>query len=420
MPLFRYQAVDSKGQTLRGSKDVPTKKDLISFLRSEGLTPITIDDAAGGGVRSSFTRASSQGKAKTSAFKGGRGGKVKMDDIALFCRQLATLVGAGVNLLEAVDDISDMSNNASLRVILKTVAEDLKSGTTLSDSLRKHKVFSKTLTSMVEVGERSGKLAKVLSDLASYLENNVKLMRKIKSASTYPMFIGCFFIVVLLALVLGIIPRFEEMFSSFGAELPLPTKVVMGFSRFMMRNFHWILLGVASLVTGFILFKRNPKGNYIYCKMLFKIPIFGKIYIKMVLARFFQTLSTLVKSGVDIITSLEISTNVVDNSYAESLLKQIKDRVLEGNQLGFEMEKFEMFPRMVTRMTIVGEKSGQLDAMFDKITDYFTDEVDTAVAGMSSIIEPVLIVGLGVIVGVAVTAMYLPIFSMASAMMGGS
>ena len=416
MPLFKYQAVDSRGQSVRGSKDFPSKKDAIASLRGEGLTPISIEEAGGAGAAIARTfKSAAKPKYKNAAKVPG---KVKIDDIALFCRQLATLVGAGVNLLEAVEDISDMANNPKMRATLKEVAEGLRSGTPLSDALRKHKIFTKTLTSMVEVGEKSGKLSKVLADLALYLENNVKLIRKIKSASTYPIFIGSFFIIVLLALVIGIIPRFEEMFLSFGADLPAPTKMVMGVSQFVIGNGLWLFLGTVAIIVGFMMFKKNPAGNLIYSRFLFKLPIFGKIYIKMVLARFFQTLSTLVKSGVDIVASLDISTNVMDNAYAESLMRQIRARVLEGNQLGFEMEKYEIFPRMVTRMTIVGEKSGQLDAMFDKITDYFTDEVDAAVATLSSVIEPVLIIGLGFIVGIAVVAMYLPIFYLASAMMG--
>lgn len=417
MPLFKYQAVDARGQTVRGSREFPSKREVIAFLRSERLTPISIEEG-GGGARAAIARSFSNAAKPKYKSAAKMPGSIKVDDIALFCRQLATLVGAGVNLLEAVEDISDMSNNPKMRATLKEVSEELRSGTPLSDALKKHKIFTKTLTSMVEVGERSGKLAKVLSDLATYLENNVKLMRKIKSASTYPIFIGSFFVIVLLALVVGIIPRFEEMFMSFGADLPAPTKIVMGISNFVIDNGLVLFLSVVFLVGGFILFKKTPRGNLLYSRALFKMPIFGKIYMKMVLARFFQTLSTLVKSGVDIIASLDISTNVMDNAYAESIMRNVKSKIMEGNQLGMEMEKYVMFPRMVTRMTIVGEKSGQLDAMFDKITDYFTDEVDAAVATITSVIEPILIIGLGFIVGLAVTAMYLPIFYLASAMMG--
>lgn len=414
MPVFKYHAANNMGKEIKGNKEMESRKALIDFLRAEGLTPISIEEV--GGIN---TSAISKVFAKSNAQKK-KTGKVKLEDIALFCRQLSTLVNAGVTLLEAVDDVSDMTNSPKLSHILKQVSNDLRNGIPLSESMKKHKEFSKTLTSMVEVGEKSGKLAKVLSDLADYLEGNVKLIRKVKSASTYPLVIGCFFIVVLLVLVLGIIPQFEELFLSFGADLPGPTKLLMNVSNFMINNIVFILLGVVAFVIGFKAFKKNPTGKMIHDKTLFKIPIFGEIYLKIVLARFFQTLSTLVKSGVDIISSLEISINVVDNVYIEKILWEVRGRVLEGNPLGEEMSKLAIFPKMVTRMTAVGEKSGQLDAMFDKITDYFNDEVDAVVASLSSIIEPVLIVGLGFIVGIAVTAMYLPIFNLASAMMEGS
>jgi type IV pilus assembly protein PilC len=416
MPRFNYIAVDSQGKEVKGYMDMGLKKEVISALRAQGFTPINVSEA---GAISKASASMQKSSAASKAAKG-KSGKVKLEDIALFCRQLSTLVNAGVSLLDSIDDVSNMTNSARLSYILKEISSDLKGGFPLSDSMRKHKEFSKTLTSMVEVGEKSGQLAKVLSDLAEYLEENVKLLRKIKSASTYPMVIGCFFIVVLLALVLGIIPKFEDMFKSFGADLPLPTKIVMNISNFMIDNIIVIILSVVAFFVGFRTFKKSKGGRQIYDRTLFKIPIFGKTYLKIVMARFFQTLSTLVKSGVDIVSSLEISINVVDNVYVEKLLKTVKQNVLGGNPLGDELARMPIFPMMVTRMTAVGEKSGQLDAMFDKITDYYNDEVDAVVASMSSIIEPVLIVGLGFIVGIAVTAMYLPIFSLASAMMTGS
>ncbi|MDR1941819.1 MAG: type II secretion system F family protein [Endomicrobium sp.] len=414
MPKFSYHAVDPQGKEVKGVKDLANKKEVIAALRAEGYMPLNVEEAG------AISRAASSLTKSSAANNKGKSGKVKMDDIALFCRQLSTLVNAGVSLLEATEDVSAMTSSPRLGYILSEVADDLRSGITLSESMKKHKEFSKTLTSMVEVGEKSGQLSKVLGDLADYLEANVKLLRKIKSASTYPMVIGCFFIVVLLALVLGIIPKFEDMFKSFGADLPLPTKIVMNISNFMIDNIVIIALCVISFFVGFRMFKKNKAGRMIYDRTLFKIPIFGATYLKIVLARFFQTLSTLVKSGVDIVSSLEISINVIDNVYIEGIMKEVRGKVLAGNPLGDEMAKLSIFPRMVTRMTAVGEKSGQLDSMFDKITDYFNDEVDAVVASMSSIIEPVLIVGLGFIVGIAVTAMYLPIFSLATAMMAGS
>ncbi len=414
MAVFRYYVIDGNGRESSGTKEMSSKKELISYLMAEGYRPIRIEEA--GGINTSSI---SKAFAKSTAKKGAKG-RVKLEDIAVFCRQLSTLVNAGVNILEATEDISEMTTSARLGHILKQVSDDLRGGIPLSDSLKKHKEFSKTLTSMVEVGEKSGKLAKVLADLADYLEGNVKLIRKVKAASTYPMIIGIFFTLVLIGLVVFLIPMFEEMFLSFGSELPLPTQILMNISRFVISNSLFIILGIVAFIFGFKMFKKTPKGKMIVHKAMFSIPIFGKIYIKIVLARFFQTLSTLVKSGVDIISSLEISINVADNVYIESILDQVKEKVLAGNPLGVEMAKLPIFPRMVTRMTTVGEKSGQLDAMFDKITDYYNDEVDTTVASLSSIVEPILIVGMGIIVGTAVVAMYLPIFNLAAAMMAGS
>ena len=414
MPLFKYEVIDENRKHSSGSKEMSSKKELISYLMAEGYRPIRIEES-GGISTSSISKAFAKSTSKKAA-----SGRVKLEDIAVFCRQLSTLVNAGVNVLEATEDISEMTTSAKLGSILKQVADDLRSGIPLSDSMRKHKEFSKTLTSMVEVGEKSGKLAKVLADLADYLESNVKLIRKVKAASTYPMIIGIFFGLVLIGLVVFLIPMFEEMFMSFGSELPLPTMILMNISRFVISNSLFIILGAVALFFGFKMFKKTPKGKMIVHKAMFSIPIFGKIYIKIVLARFFQTLSTLVKSGVDIISSLEISINVVDNVYIENILSLVKEKVLAGNPLGVEMARLPIFPRMVTRMTTVGEKSGQLDAMFDKITDYYNDEVDATVASLSSIVEPILIVGMGFIVGVAVVAMYLPIFNLATAMMTGS
>jgi len=387
--------------------EASSKKDLISILRSEGLVAVSIEDLSSGAspvLSKSFVR-------------GGRRKRVRIDDIAIFCRQLATLVNAGVNLLEGIEDVSDMSVNPSLRDLLRKVASSIREGSTLSDAMSEHKVFNKTLVAMVSVGEKTGKLAKVLSDLAVYLESAVKLQRQVKAASTYPIFVGGFFALVLLLLVLVIIPKFDVMFQSFGADLPLPTQMVMNVSNFVINNFILMIVLLVALIIGFKIFKRSPGGRYMYDKALFKLPIFGNIYTKIVLARFFQTFATLVKSGIDIIGSIDIAMKVPDNAYIEGVLTDVKEKVMEGNSLGDELSKHKIFPRMISRMTAVGEKSGQLDAMFEKITDYYTDEVNAAVSMLSSIIEPVLIVFLGFIVGIVVVAMYLPIFRLAFVMM---
>jgi type IV pilus assembly protein PilC len=360
-----------------------------------------------------FNNVSLTGKKSTS-------GKVKSEEVAIFCRQMATLVNAGVNILDAVSDIAMMMNNPYFSATLIKVAESVKAGKTLSESLGEYpKIFDSAFLSMILVGEKSGKLSEVLEDLAFYMEKTVKLRRKIKSAASYPVFVGCFFILVFFGLVLGLIPKFEEMFSSFGAVLPLPTRIVMGFSRFIIAKMPFLIAGLIACFITFKIVTKSPQGKMAWHKFFFKVPIFATIYTKMVFARFFQTLSTLIRSGVDIVSSLQIATGTVNNTYVRSLLTDIRDGVIAGETFSSKMDQYVLFPKIIVRMTAVGEKSGQLDQMFEKITDYYSDEVDVAVATLSAVIEPVLIIFLGFTIGIAVIALYLPIFNMAGAMSGG-
>ncbi len=409
MAKFNFKAKNALNEVVEGARNAVSEKELISALRNEGLAVYSVEEAA----------AEAGVKARIKQIRSGGHGGVNAQDIAVFCRQMATLINAGVNILDAIDDISEMATSSRLRAVLKTVGSNVREGSTLSDAMKRHdKVFGRVFVSMIEAGEKSGKLGKVLQDLASYTENSVKLQRKMKAASVYPAFIVCFLIATMMVLVLFIIPRFESMFASFGAELPLPTKIVMGFSRAVINNIMLIILAVAGAVTGVVMSYKTPAGRMIIDRFVLSIPIFGPIVKKVVFARFFQTFGTLLRSGVDIVASLEIAARVTNSLPVQRVIETIRTKVIEGSSLSAEMEKHGIFPRMVVRMTAVGEKSGQIDEMCEKMSDYYSDEVDTAVAAMSSIIEPLLIVLLGIVVGVAVVAMYLPIFKLAGAMMG--
>ena len=333
---------------------------------------------------------------------------------------LRLVTSVGVNVLDALTDVSQMVQNPYFSRVLLKVCDEVKGGKDLSAALLSYpKIFNNAFVSMIKVGEKAGQLAQVLSDLAAYTESSVKLRAKIKSAASYPIFVGTFFVLVFFGIVFILIPKFEEMFLSFGAELPLPTRIVMAVSNFFVSNIPLVLGILAVLFFAFKVFTKNPEGKRRWHQFFFKIPIFAPIYTKMVFARFFQTLSTLVKSGVDIITSIEIATTTVSNTYVTNILDEIRNTIIAGEQFSAGMDKYQLFPKMIVRMTAVGEKSGQVQEMFDKITDYYTDEVDTAVATLSSVVEPVLIIFLGFVVGIAVIALYLPIFSMANAMAGG-
>ncbi|MBR3628423.1 MAG: type II secretion system F family protein [Elusimicrobia bacterium] len=408
MPKFRYKASNSLGVMVSGSVNSETENGAIAELRMKGYSNIEINKSAFGGF---FGDLDAKLQKMTSSTK------VSMQETAIVSRQLSTLVNAGVNVLEAVSDVAAMVQNAYFSSVLLKIAEDVKGGSTLSEALSNYKkIFDNTFTSMVAVGEKSGKLAKVLADLAEHLENSVKLRRKIKSAMSYPIFVGGFFIVVFIGIVFILIPKFEDMFASFGAELPLPTQMVVNVSHFCVDHVLILILFLIVLYIAFKLWTRTPNGLLMWHKFFFKIPKFAPIYTKMIFANFFQTLSTLIKSGVDIVSSIQIASSTLNNTYVRLILEDIRESIIAGELFSARMDKYELFPKMIVRMTAVGEKTGQMDEMFDKITDYYNDEVDAAVATISAVIEPVLIVGLGFMVGICVIALYLPIFNMANAM----
>jgi type IV pilus assembly protein PilC len=402
MPKFAFKARNSLNELIEGNHTSDSEKELVSSLRNEGLVVFSVTEIRGQEIE----------KQKKKTIR--KIGKITAQDIAIFCRQLATLINAGVSILDAVEDISDMVANVRFQKVLKSVAADIREGNMLSVAMKKHQnVFGKIFVALVGAGEKSGKLGSVLQDLALYLENSVKLKRKVTAASVYPLFIGIFFVGVLSGVVLFLIPRFEMMFSSFGAELPLPTRIVMGISKTAVNNFFVVLLMLVGAIIGIPMAYRTPSGRMMIDKFKLNIPIFGEMSTKIIFARFFQTLSTLLRSGIDIVTSLEIASKVINSLPIEQIVDTIKTRIVEGSTLSSEMGKNQVFPKMVVRMTAVGEKSGKLDEMLVKLSDYYTDEVDAAVAVMSSVIEPVLIIFLGVVIGVVVIAMYLPIFRLA-------
>lgn len=406
MPNFKYNAHNSIGMKVSGSVNAPSENAAMAELRMKGFTQISLSQ--GGGFFADLDAKLRKGTSKT---------KVSLQELAIVSRQLSTLVNAGVNVLESVSDVAVMVQNKYFSSVLLKIAEDLRGGANFSDSLAKYpKIFDNTFVSMIAVGEKSGKLAKVLSDLATHIENTVKLRRKIKSAASYPIFVGSFFVIVFIGIVFVLIPKFEDMFASFGAELPWMTQVVVNVSHFMIDRLPFIIGFCILAYIAFRIWTKNPEGLRQWHRLYFKVPKFSPIYTKMVFANFFQTLSTLIKSGVDIVSSIQIAANTVNNTYLRSILERIRTSIVGGSFFSTEMDKHVLFPKMVVRMTAVGEKTGQMEDMFLKITDYYQDEVDAAVASISAIIEPVLIVGLGFMVGICVIALYLPIFNMANAM----
>ncbi|MFH1416139.1 MAG: type II secretion system F family protein [Elusimicrobiota bacterium] len=404
MSKYVYKARDKQGKLVEGIVQAETSREVVTALNSKELIAISVERVEDIAEKKKIKDRVSKKSLKTK-------------DISIFCRQMATMINAGVSVIEAVTDIGQTAANLKLRQILRKVANDIKMGSSLSESLKRHPhVFNKVFTSMMLAGEESGNLDVVLLDLSGYLEATVKLRRRIKAASMYPGFVATFMLATVAGLVFFLVPRFKKLFASLGAELPLPTKIVMWFSDAAVRNIHWIILILAGLVFLVYSFYQTKVGRMRIDRFLLGIPIMGMIMTKVVFTRFFQTMATLLKSGVDIVASLEIAGKVVDNVYVEKLINNIRLKIMEGSTMSGEMNREAMFPRIAIRMTAIGEKSGKLDEMFMKISEYYNDEVDATVEGLSSILEPVLIVILGVVVGMFVLAMYLPIFKMAMAM----
>ncbi len=399
MPEFIYTAKDANGRSVKATRSADTEMGLVSTLRKEGL------------VVTSVVPASAAAKPKASR----RGKKVKTKDLAILCRQLAAMLEAGLPVLESLDGISDQIENQTLAAVLIEVSRDIEAGSTLSQALEKHKrIFSTLFISMIRSGEESGALPAVLSRLASYLESRDALTRKIRSASTYPAFIAVFFVGAIIAVMFFLIPRFEDIFADFDMALPPLTQFLITASRFLGGNIVWevLILGLGS----YLLWRwwKTPAGKKRMDDLMLKVPLFGKLIRKAAVARFSRTLGTLLSNGVTVIAALDIVSETAGNTVIKEAIDGVGTGVVNGATISEKLAESPVFPKMVVSMVSAGESSGNLPDMLEKIADFYTDEVDAAISGLTAMIEPAMIVGLGGVVAVVVLAIYLPIFQMAT------
>ncbi len=399
MPDFVFTAKAVGGKTVQDTRFADSELSLVSQLRKEGLVVIAVAPAS----------------AHSKPVRTRRGKKVKVRDLAILCRQLSTMLEAGLPVLESLDGIGDQVENERLGDVLAQVTSDIEAGSTLSQALAKHdRIFSVLFVAMVKAGEESGALPGVLGRLADYLEARDALTKKIMSASAYPAFIAGFFIFAVAGIMLFLIPQFEGIFESFDLELPLLTKTLIGMSRFIGRNLVWeILLGVGG---GIFLWKwaATPGGRRKLDELILKAPVFGKLVLKAAIARFSRTLGTLMENGVTVIAALEIVGETSGNLVIQSAVEEVSVGVVNGSTISEKLAESPVFPKMVVSMVAAGESSGNLPQMLEKVSEFYTREVDAAISGLTSMIEPALIVGLGAIVTVVVLAIYLPIFQMAT------
>ena len=341
--------------------------------------------------------------------------KLPLGELAIFTQQIASLLTAGLPLVQCLEALQEQTEDPVFRIIIRDVRADISSGNSFSSSVKKFpRAFNSLFVSMVEAGEASGALAEILTKVAGYFESTVKLTKKVKSAMTYPIAVICLAIALVNVLLIFVIPVFAEMFSSFGKALPMPTQLLIDTSNFMKHNFHWIVIGV---VLFWYLFKKaiaTPKGRRIKDKLLVRAPIFGGLIHKMTLSRFARTYATLIRSGVPILRTLEIVSAASNKVQIEDACVEIAKHVSQGGQVSEILAVNPFFPPMMKHMVKAGEATGNVDGMLNKTADFYDTECDATVAALTSLIEPLLIVFLGVIVGGIVMAMFLPIFNLAS------
>jgi type IV pilus assembly protein PilC len=399
MPLFEYTARNAaNGQIQKGQVDVKSKEEVSAHLRKNRLILVSVREAP----RSINI---SLGK-----------GRVKTRDIVIFTRQFATMINAGLPLVQSLTILAAQTENKTLADTTKAVVHDVESGNTLADAFSKHpKAFTDLYVNMVAAGEAGGILDTILMRLATFLEKSDALIRKVKGAMIYPAVIFSVAIIAIAVLLIFVIPTFESMFASVNMELPLPTRVVIALSQLLI-GYWWVgLLGVGLGVFGLKKYYATAPGRLQIDSLMLKAPILGDILRKSAVSRFTRTLGTLISSGVSILDGLEITAKTAGNQVVHNAVMESRQSIAGGETIAAPLEKSKVFPPMVISMIAVGEQTGGMDEMLTKIADFYDEEVDVAVSSLLSLMEPVMIVVLGVIVGGMVVAMYLPIFDMMNA-----
>lgn len=399
MATFVYKALDPKGAATSGEIEGESKAAVAATLRNRGLTVLDVNEVKKGWGQIEL------------------GGRIKPRDVTVFSRQFATMVSSGLSMLRCLYVLEEQTQNKKLAAVIGQVRADVEAGISLSDALAKHPaVFSRLYVSMVRAGEVGGILDEVLNRLAAQLESEDSIRRAVKSAMVYPIMIGTFALLVLTGMVLFLIPIFAGMYKELGnAQLPALTRIMVGVSD-TMRTLPWNVIVVAAIIgIVYVLrrFKRTEKGRRIWDRIKLRIPMgIGEIIRKLAVARFSRTLGTLISSGVPILAAIEITGQAAGNSVIEDAMVDVQTAVKEGQSMTEPLSKVPIFPAMVTQMISVGEETGALDAMLGKIADFYEDEVNAAVKSLTSILEPILMLGVGAIVGLVVISMYLPIFNM--------
>jgi len=398
MITFAYQARDASGRIVSGIQDALNEDNAVTSLMSRGLMVLSLQEKA----------AASKTKKKTWT--------VKETDIVLFTRQLAAMIEAGISLVQgltALYDQSDPRRQRNLRSVVSDVTTRVQGGETFHEAIAKHpRVFNRLFVSMVKAGETGGLLAEILERLAGFLEASARLRKKVKSAMTYPVIVICIALLITTFLIVRVVPIFGEIFKDFGAKLPAPTQFLIDVSDFVRGEWYFLVVGIASMIFGIRTFLRSTRGKQLWDRWKLKLPVFGPLVHKIAMSRFARTFAQLIRSGVPILEVIDIVGGSSGNDVIERGIKSVGADVEKGDNLSVAMSKKPIFPPMLLRMVAAGEAIGKIDNMLEKMADFWDEEIEAMLDALTSLIEPMLIVFLGVIVGGIVIAMFLPIFKL--------
>jgi type IV pilus assembly protein PilC len=398
MKTFEYIAWDAQGSCREGLRQASTQDEILSVLREENLTPVSVRERA------------SETASKAARL---RGRKIKSQELSSFCWQLGTMITGGLPITAAMETIASEISNRYFEYILKDISERIQQGQPLFEAMRDYpKAFNKLCCAMIQAGETGGTLTVCLQRLAEYYENRDKLVRKVRGAMAYPIFVVAFIIGIVIALMTLIIPRFLVLFSQFKGQLPAFTRGFMGVYYFLTNNAFYILLAIGLLGTTAVLFARTPKGARFFSLASLKTPLIGKIKKMAFVAQFSRTLSTLLSSGVSVLDAFVILAGMTSNEYFHDGVLKTRERIIEGLSIAKSMETTGFFPNVAIKMIQIGEQSGSLSSVLEKTSQYYEKRVESMISTMLSLLEPLLIITVGAIVLMVVLAMYLPIFSM--------
>jgi type IV pilus assembly protein PilC len=397
MPTFVYSARAVSGDIRSGEIDLPTKDEVVGYLRKQRMIPVSV-------------------RSKPKEFSLSFGTGVSMREVVIFTRQFATMINSGLPLVQSLSILAEQSENQKFKVIITAVLNDIQSGQTLADSMRRHpKVFTDLYVNMIAAGEAGGILDTILNRLAVFLEKNDALIRKIKGAMTYPAVMLLVVIGATTILLWKVVPVFAGIFLDAGVQLPAPTRVVLALSAFLQSYIVHCLGAVILLVIALRQYHKTPGGQLAIDRLMLRMPILGPLIRKSAVSRFTRTLGTLVSSGVSILDGLEITARTAGNRVVHDAVMKSRSSIAGGATISEPLRQSGVFPPMVVQMINVGEQTGGLDEMLNKISDFYDDEVDAAVTALTSVLEPIMIVVMGVVIGGMVVAMYLPMFDLMKA-----